>query len=318
MDFVVENVKRSKQENSLWVEKYRPKDLTGYIGNETIKESVKLMIEKKDIPHLLFHGKAGTGKTSLAKILVNNIPCDYLYINASAETGIDNVRDTLRSFAMGAGFNLLKIVILDEVDFLSRPAQASLRNMLETYSAHTRFIMTCNYPEKILDAIVSRCQTFEVKPISKKDVAIQLVTILQGENITFTQEDVVFCVNAYYPDIRKVINFAQQSNLNGVLKIAKENAVDVDLLKKLIELFKTPSKPGIFNEIRQIVVEIDPNTLETAYRYLLDNVDSFAKGKEVMVICELAESIVQAQGLITPVKDIPFLSCLYKILKHLK
>lgn len=318
MEFVVEDNVRTKAVNSLWVEKYRPQVLDSYIGNDSVKESVKQMLERKDIPHLLLFGPAGTGKTTLAKMLVGNIPCDYLYLNASAENGIDLIRDKLKYFAMGAGFKPLKVVILDEVDGFSREGQGALRNMMESYSAHTRFILTCNYVAKMNPAIVSRCQSFEIKPISKKEVALKLVSILQAEKVNFTTEDVGFCVNTYYPDIRKVINFAQQSNVNGTLKISKENAIDTDMLNKLVDLFKNPSKPGVFNEIRQIVTDVDPNTLETLYRYLIDKVETYAKGKEAIIIVELSESLVQSQGLIPQVRDIPFLACMYKLLKHLK
>jgi DNA polymerase III delta prime subunit len=318
MEFVVEETVEPKKVNSLWVEKDRPQKLDDYIGNESVKEAVKLMLSKKDIPHLLLFGPAGTGKTTLAKMLVSNIPCDYLYINASAERGIDTVRDDLRNFSMGVGFKPLKIVILDEADYFTRDGQAALRNMMESYSSHTRFILTCNYFEKMTPAIVSRCQCYEIKPLVKKDVALKLLSILQAEKVNFTQEDIVFCVNTYYPDIRKVINFAQQSNYNGTLKIVKENAFDIDVLGKLVDLLKNPAKPGVFNEIRQIVVDIDPDTLEQVYRYLIDKVDTYAKGKEALVIVELAESLIQSQQVITPVRDIPFLACCYKLLKHLK
>jgi replication factor C small subunit len=318
MEFVVEDIIKPKKENSLWVEKYRPKGLDDYIGNDTVKTSVQQMIDRKDIPHLLLFGPAGTGKTTLAKMLVNNIPCDYIYLNASAENGIDLIRDKLKYFSMGAGFKPLKVVILDEVDGFSRDAQGALRNMMESYSSYTRFIMTCNHVAKMNPAIVSRCQSFEIKPISKKEVALKLVNILQAEKVNFTTEDVGFCVNTYYPDIRKVINFAQQSNFSGTLKISKENAIEVDMLNKLVDLLKNPSKPGVFNEIRQIVVDVDPNTLETLYRYLMDKVETYAKGKEAIIIIELSESLIQSQGVIPAVRDIPFLACMYKLLKHLK
>jgi len=318
MEFVVDDNVVEKKENSLWVEKYRPVTVDSYIGNDSIKEALKSMIAKGDIPHLLLYGPAGTGKTTLAKLLVNNIPCDYLYINGSAETGIENVREKLKYFSMGAGFKPLKVVILDEADYLSHNAQAGLRNMMESYSVHTRFILTCNFFEKMQPAIVSRCQTYEVKPISKKDVALRLVNILQSEKVKFAQEDIVFCVNTFYPDIRKVINFAQQSNSDGTLKICKENAIEADLLSKLVDLLKNPSKPGVFNEVRQIIVEIDPNSLETVYRYLMDKVEVYAKGKEAIVIVELADSLYQAEQVIPKVRDIPFLACMYKLLRHLK
>lgn len=190
--------------------------------------------------------------------------------------------------------------------------------MLETYSAHTRFILTCNYVEKMIDPISSRMQSFEIKPVSKKDVALRLVEILSEEKITFSQEDIVFIVSTYYPDIRKVINFAQQSTIDGKIKISKQNAVEADVLNKLVELLKTPTKPGVFDEIRKMTTEFDADSLETIYRYLFDKVEDYAKGKEALIIFELADSIYQ-QGLVIPkVRDITFLACIYKILKHLK
>jgi len=318
MDFVVEENKKPKKENSLWAEQYRPDALLGYVGNEPLKKAVELMIEKKDIPHLLLYGTAGTGKTTLAKLLVNNIPCDYLYINASDDNGIDNVREKLKYFAMGAGFKSLKIVILDEADYLSLPAQASLRNMLEAYSANTRFIFTCNYPEKMLDALISRCQTYEIKPLSKNEIAKKLIEILQSEKVTFTKEDIVFCVSTYYPDIRKIINFSQQSNINGTLKINKENAIETDVLVKLVELLKTPDSPSTFSEIRKIVVDIDPNSLETVYRYLFDNSELFAKDKVSFVTLEIAEALTSSTLVVPKVRDIIFLACIQKIINHIK
>jgi DNA polymerase III delta prime subunit len=321
MDFTFDEEPANKPtiiDHSLWVEKYRPKTLTDYIGNESVKAAVALMIQKGDIPHLLLYGPAGTGKTSLAKLISKNIPCDVLYINASDKSGIDFIRTDIKNFACGAGFKALKVLILDEADGLSAEAQGALRNMMETYSAHTRLILTCNHHEKMITPIVSRCQTYEIKPISKKEVAVRLVYILQTEKIAFTQEDIVFIINTYYPDIRKVINFAQQSNLNGTLKIYKENAVDVDFLQKLISLLKTPSKPGVFNEIRQLVVDADNNNIEMVYKYLYDHVSDFAPGKEPIVILELAESIYQSTLVLTQARDITFMACIHKILKHLR
>jgi len=250
-----------------------------------------------------------------------------MYINASDENSVDDVRTKMKGFACSAGFKPLKVIILDEADRLSPEAQGALRNMTETYSAHTRFILTCNYVEKIIEPLSSRLQTFEIKPISKKDVAIRLVNILQKENVQFTQEDVVFIVNTYYPDIRKVINFAQQSALDDVdeegkpclrIKIAKENAVETDLLNRLTELLKTPNQPGVFDEIRQITTEFDASSLETVVYHLFEKVDDYAKGKEALIIYELGELNWQMQLVIPKVRDITFLACIYKILKHLK
>ena len=137
--------------HSLWVEKYRPTDLSTYVGNEHLKEKVKVYLESEDVPHLLLFGKAGTGKTTLAKIVVNNIDCDYMYINASDENKVDDVRNKIKTFASSVGFKSLKVIILDECDYLTPNAQAALRNLMETFSKHCRFILTCNYVERIID-----------------------------------------------------------------------------------------------------------------------------------------------------------------------
>jgi replication factor C small subunit len=327
MDFVIEENRTPKKDHSLWVERYRPATMDRYIGNETVKETFAQFIKKGDIPHILLFGPAGTGKTSLAKLLTKNVNCDVMYINASDQSGIEDVRIKMKNYACSAGFKPLKVIILDEADRLSRDAQGALRNMLETYSAHTRFILTCNYVEKMIPPISSRMQSFEIKPVSKKDVAIRLVEILQTENVSFTQEDIVFIVSTYYPDIRKVINFAQQSTIEttdsngGVslkIKICKENAVEMDMLTKLVDLLKNPNKVGVFDEIRQISTEFDAASLESVYRYLYDKVEQYAKGKEAIIIYELADSMYQAELVIPGVRDITFVACMYKILKHLK
>ena len=146
-----------KLEHSLWVEKYRPTSLETYIGNEHLKSKVSVYLESGDLPHLLLYGKAGTGKTTLAKLLVNNIECDYMYINASDENSVDTVRNKVRGFASTMGFKDYKIIILDECDYITPNAQAALRNLMETFSKHCRFILTCNFVERIIDPIQSRC-----------------------------------------------------------------------------------------------------------------------------------------------------------------
>ncbi len=159
----------SKKINTLWVEKYRSADLNSYVGNETIKTTVDKYIKQNDIQNFLFYGPAGTGKTTLAKLIVNNLDCEYLYINASDERGIDTIRDKVSSFAGSASFAPLKVIILDEADFLTIQGQAALRNVIETYSRTTRFILTCNFVERIIDPLQSRCQVLKIVPPSKQD-----------------------------------------------------------------------------------------------------------------------------------------------------
>jgi len=320
MDFIVQEQTQVKKDHPIWVERYRPDNLIDYIGNESVKETCKIYVQKQDVPHLLFFGPPGTGKTSLAKILTKNINCDVLYVNASDANGVDDVRFKFKSFAQGSGFRPLKVAILDEADRLTSEAQGALRNLMETYSSHTRFILTCNYVEKIIPAIVSRCQTFEIKPISKPDVAKKLVHILKTEKINFVIEDIKFIVETYYPDIRKIINFAQQSNLNGTIKIYINNAADLDFENKLINIIQNSGDPATsLNEIRQLISDhVDPDSLETTYRFLMDKVDVYAKGKEAMVILRLAEGLKDSSSLISKVRDIPFLACIYNILNDLK
>ena len=177
--------------HSLWVEKYRPIKLEDYVGNEHLKTKVEAYIEKNDIPHLLLYGKAGTGKTTLAKLIVKSIDCDYMIINASDERNVDTIRDKVRGFASSMGFKKWKVVVLDEVDYMSYLAQPMLRNIMETFSAHCRFILTCNYVEKVIEPIQSRCQTFQIIPPTKKDVAVQMSKILKAEDIEFDPKDLV-------------------------------------------------------------------------------------------------------------------------------
>ena len=198
--------------HSLLVEKYRPINLENYVGNEHIKKSIKQYLGQNDIQNLIFYGPAGTGKTTLAKLIVKNLDCEHLYINASDERGIETIRDKVSGFASSASFKPLKVVILDEADFLTIQAQASLRNVIETFSRTTRFILTCNYVERIIDPLQSRCQTLKIVPPSKVDVVRHLQKITEKENIKYqTVNDLAIIVNQFYPDLRKCLNTIQLS-----------------------------------------------------------------------------------------------------------
>ena len=203
------------KEHSLLVEKYRPIKLENYVGNEHIKKIISQYLKQNDIQNLIFYGPAGTGKTTLAKLIVKGIDCDHLYINASDERGIETIREKVSGFASAASFKSIKVVILDEADFLTIQAQASLRNVIETFSRTTRFILTCNYIERIIDPLQSRCQTLKVIPPTKKDVAKHLSWICNEESISHEINDLVPLVNQYYPDLRKCINTIQLSTVDG-------------------------------------------------------------------------------------------------------
>ena len=265
-------------EHSLWVEKYRPTTLDTYIGNEHLKSKVSVYLESGDLPHLLLYGKAGTGKTTLAKLLVNNIECDYMYINASDENSVDTVRNKVRGFASTMGFKDYKIIILDECDYITPNAQAALRNLMETFSKHCRFILTCNFVERIIDPIQSRCQSFQVIPPSKKEVALHIHNILNEEGVASKMDDVAGLVNAGYPDIRRVINSCQRQCVDGMLVVDKQSLVESDYKMKLLEIIKTQNKKDAFKGVRMLLADSQVRDFAELYKLMYDEVDSYGTG----------------------------------------
>ena len=265
-------------ENSLWVEKYRPTTLDTYIGNEHLKSKVSVSLESGDLPHLLLYGKAGTGKTTLAKLLVNNIECDYMYINASDENSVDTVRNKVRGFASTMGFKDYKIIILDECDYITPNAQAALRNLMETFSKHCRFILTCNFVERIIDPIQSRCQSFQVIPPSKKEVAVHMTNILKEEGIASKVDDIAGLVNAGYPDIRRVINSCQRQCVDGMLVVDKQSLVESDYKMKLMEIIKKENKKDAFKSVRKLLADSQVTDFAELYKLMYDEVDSYGTG----------------------------------------
>lgn len=279
------------KEHTLWVERYRPQRLEDYVGNEHILEKVKIYIENEDVPHLLLYGQAGTGKTTLAKIITNQIDCDVMYINASDENNVDTVRDKIRGFASSMGFRKWKVIILDESDYLTPNAQAALRNLMETFSKSTRFILTCNYVEKIIDPIQSRCQTFAITPPSKKEVAKRLFDILTTEGVKFQPEDLAVLVNSGYPDIRRVLNAAQRQVVDGKLKIDKTSMIQANYMDECLKVLKSDSDTKTkFTKIRQIIADSKVKDFTSFFKFLYDNVDEFAGEHVGEVIVKLADA----------------------------
>ena len=265
-------------DHSLLVEKYRPNILDNYVGNKNIKSAISKYLEQNDIQNFIFYGPAGTGKTTLAKLIVNNLECDYVYINASDERGIETIRDKVSSFASVASFKPLKVVILDEADFLTIQAQASLRNIIETFSRTTRFILTCNYVERIIDPLQSRCQVLKVVPPTKKITALHLLKILDQENIRHTDEDIISIVNQFYPDLRKCINAIQANTVNSQLKLDESVLFSSNYVNEVIsELGK--DKPN-FKNIRQIIANANTDDYEELFKELFDSASEYLPGKE--------------------------------------
>jgi len=301
------------KENSLFVEKYRSKTLEDYIGNEQLKSIVAQYIEKNDLQNLLLYGTPGTGKTTLAKLIVNNFNCDFLYINASDERGIDTIRDKVQGFASSASFKPIKIIILDEADFLTIQAQASLRNIIETYSRTTRFILTCNYLERIIDPLQSRCQVLKITPPSKREVAQHVSIILDKENINYELEDLVLVVNKHYPDVRKILNTCQVNTVDSILKVDKTvltGGYKDELLKEL----KSPSKDS-FKNIRQILADSNLDDFEDVYRFLYDSLDEYGKNDlaKALIVIEIENYMYHANFRID--KEINVMALLASVLK---
>ena len=305
--------KEEMVDNSLWVEKYRPIKLDDYVGNEHLKEKVSGYIESEDVPHLLLFGRAGTGKTTLAKLIVKSIECDYMVINASDENNVDTVRNKVKNFASSQGFKKYKIIILDEFDYMTPNAQAILRNLMETFSKHCRFILTCNYVEKIIDPIQSRCQTFQIVPPSKKEVAVQLDKILKSENVKYDVKDLVPIIDSSYPDIRKVINTCQLNSVKGVLKLSKNDLLDSDFKSKILDILKSSDDSrNKYMKIRQTVADSKVQDFTEMYSLLYDKVDEYASGKVSGVILVLAEG--QHRDALAVDKEIPFMATILNIL----
>ena len=280
-----------QQENTLWTESFRPNTLEGYIGNEHIIEKVKIFIANGDVPHLLFYGSAGTGKTTLAKIIANSVDADLMYINASDENSVDAVRDKIKRYASTVGFKRWKIIILDEADYLTPNAQAALRNLMETYSKTTRFILTCNYVEKIIDPIQSRCQTFAIMPPNKTDVAKRLVSVLEEKQVQYDIKDIAAIINASYPDIRRAINTAQSCVIENRLTLDKASAIQANYMTEVLEMLKNAKdKKVAFTNIRQCIADSKVRDFTPMYTFLYDNLDEFAHGHIAPCILIIAES----------------------------
>ncbi len=302
------------KEHSLLVEKYRPTNIDNYVGNESIKNTIKSYIDQNDIQNLLFYGPAGTGKTTLAKLITKNIDCDLLYINASDERGIETIRDKVSGFASTMSFKPLKVVILDEADFLTIMAQASLRNVIETFSRSTRFILTCNYLERIIDPLQSRCQTLKIVPPDRLDIINHLMKVTNKENIKHSVSDLETIVNNNYPDVRKMLNTIQISTVNNTIKLDETTLVESNYMDKV--LTELNNKKPNWRTIRQIIADSNVSDFEGFYRYLYDKSNEYAPGKEGMIAYYINEYSYQSNFRID--KEVNCMALMSKIIETIK
>lgn len=300
-------------DNTLWVEKYRPDTLENYIGNDNLKAKLEQFIKNQDIPHLLFCGTAGTGKTTAAKILIKNIECDYLFINASDENSVDTIRNKIKNFAATMSFKPMKIIVLDEADFITPQAQAALRNLMEVFSKNTRFILTCNYVERIIDPLISRSQVFKLTPPSKKEVAVHVMQILDKEGVSYEKGTLAALVTSYYPDIRRILNNSQLQTTGGKLELNVDEIIAGDYKLQVLDVLNgnLPLKDKV-NAVRQIVADSNVKDFTELYRLLFDKVVDYAPAKVPQSILAIAEGQYRDSFVVD--KEINFVATLYNIL----
>jgi replication factor C small subunit len=267
----------------LWVEKYRPKTVDGYVfKDEAQRRQVKSWIKEKSIPHLLLSGSAGIGKTTLAKLLLNEIGIedfDVLEINASRENNVEVVREKITNFVQMIPFGPFKVVLLDEADYLTINAQAILRGLMETYATTSRFILTCNYPNRIIPALHSRCQGFHVDKTDQTEFTARVATILVEENVEFDLDTLDTYVKLAYPDLRKCIHSVQQ-NVTEENTLSNPTAGDGDSSDykiEMVELFKK----GKIQEARKLLCgKVPPEEIEGIYTWMYQNIELFGSTDE--------------------------------------
>lgn len=276
--------------NNLWVEKYRPSTLNGYVFRDSNqRQQIESWVKEKTIPHLLFSGNAGIGKTTLAKILLNLLEVndlDVLEVNASRVNSVDDVRNKITNFVQMIPFGDFKVVLLDEADYLSHNAQAALRGVMEDYHTTARFILTCNYPNKVIPALHSRCQGFHIEKVDITEFTARVATILVEENIEFDLDTLDTYVKATFPDLRKCINMVQMNSIDGALKAPSQgDQGSSDYKIQMVELFKA----GKISQARKLVCgQARPEEMEEIYRWLYDNVVLFgsdeSQEKAILII----------------------------------
>ena len=302
-----------QKEHYILNERYRPNNIDGFVCEDSFKSKVESWIDEQNIPHLFLYGRPGSGKSTLAKILAKNIDCDYLILNATDKRGIDDIKNEILPFVSVMSFKSApKIVILDEATHILQASQVLLLNMIETYSLNTRFILTGNYPERLIEPLRSRLEDYNLKPPSKKIVGKHIVNILKTEGIQYELSDLAVIINTYYPDLRRTINNIQKCINDGkiILPSTLNNTNDIE--NQVIDLLKNKTETT-FQEIRKLLVSNNISDYEGLYQKLYNDSSFFAGGKEGLITIIVHEHLFQSTNLID--KEICYMSCIAKILE---
>jgi replication factor C small subunit len=302
--------------NKLWVEKYRPTTLEGYVfRDKKQKHQVQEWIDSKSIPHIIMHGPAGTGKTTLSKVLLNEIDTDWgdvLFINASVTNGVDDIRNNITNFCTTMPFGEFKYVILDEADYLSKNAQAALRGVMEKYSNTARFILTCNYPHKIIPAVHSRSQSLAFEKLDMTEFTARVAEILIAENVTFDIESLDTFVRASYPDMRKAIGSVQQCSQSGTLLVPTvDDAISTtDYKTVMVEMFRN----GKTREARELIIkQISPEEYDDMYRFMYQNLDLWGDDYDTQSKALMYIRNAVVNDTVTIHRDINLAACLVEL-----
>ena len=266
----------------LWTEKYRPSTLTDYVfRDDAQRKQVQGWVDSKTIPHLLFSGAPGTGKTTLAKVLINMLEIDeydVLEINASRENSVENVRDKITNFVQTMPFGEFKVVLLDEADYISPNGQAALRGVMETYASSSRFILTCNYPNKVIPALHSRCQGFHIEKIDHTEFTARIATVCVEEGVEIDIDTLDSYVKATYPDLRKCLNLCQMNTVDGTLVKPNEgDSATADYKLAVVDLFK---QGKILEARKMLCSQVRPEEMDELFRWMYDNLELWGETQE--------------------------------------
>jgi len=268
----------------LWVDKYRPNKLDGYVWRDNAqKRQVETWIKEKSIPHLLLSGTPGIGKTTMAKMLINEIgieDADFMEVNASRETGIDFIRNKITPFIQSIAWGPFKVILLDEADRLTPEAQDAMKGVIEEYEKTSRFILTCNRPNMLIPELRSRLQEYHFTSIDQTEFTARAATILVSENIDFDLDTLDMYVKAVYPDLRKCTNLLQQNSYKGKLTDPREEESGVsDYKLEMVALFQK----GKIREARTLIcTRAQPSEMDEIFRWMYNNIELFGKDEETM------------------------------------